>query len=566
MAVSVLLVLLNILIFVTTVVTITYVIPYRKMAPIRWLLLLSASFCVVSFCTLVVYVSDDFHTKTLFARFRFFGLGLMTPAWLLFLSTVFGRWNWLQKRLVTGAVFLPGVCTFLFTLIPPCRDWVVTDFKEYSAYGLVTAQYSGGAWFMLHYVWAMSLVMTSLILGIYIFVKESGIRRRQVSVLLAGSILAAAVDIYCVLTNSPLRWMMISSGTFLLSQAGIIYAVLAHRLLNVAPLAMMRIFQNLPDPVIVVDNLNVIRGANKAALRVFGLVKDVVGQNIEDALPKISLSAGELSIADEFDDVHFFNLSIERLDHETNNESGRILFFRQITVQKGIEARLNENMEFKARLLALIAHDLSGYMEGQMLLSQSIQDDLSLELRNRTDMLIDSTFASKGFVNNIMSWVKTQGNSFEVIKRPFEWNALISECIEQVATQAKMRKVVLTFESNCRPLVTDGDSEMLSSVVRNLLWNAIRASSEGSVIFVSLMIVKGEVDVVVKDQGVGMTNEQLEALRFSSGSFALNDYSKGQGFGIGLMIVRHFIKLHGGTFLISSDLGVGTEVSFRIPL
>ncbi|MFM6929594.1 MAG: histidine kinase N-terminal 7TM domain-containing protein [Bdellovibrio sp.] len=566
MNISVLLVLLNVLIFVATVVTITYVVPHRKLPPIRWLLLLSASFCVVSFCTLVVYVSDDFQTKTLFARFRFFGLGLMTPAWILFLSTVFGRWKWLQKKYVTALILLPGICTFLFTLTPPLQNLVITHFEGFAAYGVTTLKYQGGAWFKVHYVWAMTLVLASLVLGIFTFVKERGVRRRQISILLLSSILAAAIDIYCVLTNSPLRWLMVASGTFLLSQGGIVYAVLAHRLLNVAPLAMMRIFQDLPDPVIVVDDLNIIRGANKAAHRIFSLTPDVLGQDVRKALPQVILKAGDFSIADQFANIHFFNLSIECLDNESSAESGRILFFRQITVQKGIEARLNENMEFKARLLALIAHDLSGYMEGQTLLSQSIQGDMSTELRNRTELLIDSTMVSKGFVHNIMSWVKTQGNNFEVVKRSFEWNVLIADCIEQVMTQAKMKKAVVTFESGQRPLLADGDSEMLSSVLRNVLWNAIRASYEGGDILISLKLIGQEAEIQVKDYGVGMTPEQLGSLRLSSQSFELNEYSTGQGFGIGLMIVRHFINLHGGTFAISSELGVGSEVSVRIPL
>lgn len=553
----------------TAVVVIIYMAPSRRMPAIRWLLILTVSFCVVSFCTLGVYISKELETQILFSRMRFLTLGWMPPSWLFFLSTVYGRWTWLQKKWVTVIILIPGFVSTTLTLIYPFHDYIVQDFSPLIINSFSVLQYKTGPWFQVHYLWAMMLVGLSLILGIYTFLKEKGLRRRQVVILTICSMLAAGIDIYCVLTSSPLRWLMLASGTFFFSQIGIVFAALKFRLLNVVPLAMARVFQEFPDPVFVTDEQKKIRLINKAAMKFFGINKEVVGKSFSDVLSNVDLVSGEISLHNQEGEKHFFDLNIEKIETDAEEITGQVIFFRQITLQKGIEKRLNENLEFKARLLALIAHDLTGHIENQAMLSLSLQDEVEGSVfEERMNLLATSTLASQGVVDNVMSWVKSQGTQFGPVKKDFEWNTLIKDCIESVSTSSKLKKIEIVFESNKWPLLGSGDSDMMNSVLRNIILNSIRATSEGKKILIKLNSMPDSVEIVILDEGSGMSSNQLRLIESTPEdfSFQLKMRSEGQGYGIGLAIVRHFIALHKGRFFIESQLNIGTKVSFQIPL
>lgn len=568
MTIAVTLLLLNILVCIFAVILILYTIPFWKLLSIRWLIVLAGSFYVVSFCTLGVYSAQNVELQILFSRMRFLTLGLLPPSWLMFLASIYKRPRWLQNPYVAFMVFFPGLVTTLLTILPGTRDLIIHSFNLINIRSFMVLQYKQGAWFQVHYLWAMLLVATSLILGMYLFFKERGMRRYQIVILTLCSILAAAVDIFCVLTNSEFRWLMLASSTFFISLVGIVFSALRLKLLNLTSLATHLVFQEFPDPVIVIDGDRVIRLINKATRKFFEL-KKIVGENIEVVLPQIPLRSGELALIAKDGEKHFFNISIEKLATDSDEAEGQIIYLRQITVQKSIENRLNENLEFKARLLSLMAHDLSGQMEGQALVSASLQEDVEDDsIRERIDLLTSSTLASQSFVENVLEWVRSQQVHFELIKKDFEWNTLIKECMEEQVGMSRMKNIHLKFESEKWPLVGAGDSNMLASVIRNLLSNAIRATNNSSQITIQLKLVGENARVEIKDRGVGMNEEVLSSIRKLSSNFSVTNeaHSEFKSFGIGLTIVKHFIFLHGGKFEIQSTLGSGTEVAFEIPL
>lgn len=561
------LLLLNVFNFMMAVVVMIYIFPSHKLPPMRWLLLLITSFCIISFCTCGVYISKYFEAQILFSRMRFLALGILPSSWILFFSSVYGKPRWLQNKWVIGVILAPGLITTLMTLIPSLRDLIATDFSSISVAGLDVLQYKTGPWFMVHYSWALFLVFSAILLGIYLFIQEKGVRRHQVVILTICSMTAAAVDIYCVLTNSPLRWLMLASATFIFGQIGIVFSAMKLRLLNIVPLAMNRVFHEFPDPVIVIDGERIIRRVNKAAIVFFNL-KDVIGLSFQQVLPDVELKEGEICLENNFHEKHYFNVTLEKLGTD-EDLSGQVVFFRQVTLQKGIEKRLNENLEFKARLLALIAHDLSGHIEAQALLSSSLKEEVEEKnIQETIELLTTSTIASQGFVENIMSWVRGQGTHFNPVRKNFEWNVLIKDCIEELETSCKLKNIEIVYDSSKWPLIGVGDSDMLIAVVRNLLSNSIRATPNKKKICVYLHAVGNNAEVTIIDEGIGMGKDLVEMIRNAPNDFSFNDSIETgfKSYGIGLMIVKHFIALHHGEISVESEIGSGTRASFYIPL
>lgn len=570
MGFSSILIFLNILIFIFAVVMMTYSVSFRYLTAIRWLLLLNFCFCIISFCTLNIYSNHNLDAVTLFVRIRFLGLSLLPPTWFVLLNSVYDQWRWVKNKWMILFIFTPGLITSVLTLTPSWADFVVNNISSYIAFGVSSVKFSNGPWFPYHYFWAVFLVLCSLAFSAKVFfASESQVQRKQILALTFGTILAAGIDIYCVLNKSELRWLMLSSGTFIFSQIGIMYALIRYKLLNVSALAMGQLFNGLPDPVIVIDQNGLLCATNQMAIEIFSLSKNLIGKKISLLIPDLKTTPGDYVIKDEKGVSRNFHLVIETINSDLGVNSGKILFFREVTLQKSIEVRLNDNLEFKARLLALIAHDLSGFISSQSVLSMSLFNesaDSKNELQNKINLLQDSTFASQGLITNIMTWVKTQGETFKPDCRAFEWNMLINECLEIMDTQIKLKKVNVKFSSQVKPLVVEGDSNMLSSVIRNILANAIRATSEEKNINIQLKTIGENVEVIIEDEGIGMSEEQLNAVRISSARLNLKlDQAQSQSYGIGLSLIRHFISLHNGEFFIDSRLGQGTRVSFYIP-
>lgn len=499
---------------------------------------------------------------------RFLSLGILPPSWFLFIISIYGKWDWIKRPWIVALFFIPGSITTIFTLIPKWNDLIVRDFSPVVVNGFSVLKYEGGVWFPFHYISATALVLLSVLFGIYFFFKEVGIRRQQVILLVTSSSLAAGVDIYCVLTNSPLRWLLLSSGTFIFCQLGIVLSAWKLNLLNIIPLAMTRVFQEFPDPVFVIDGDKIIRTANKAAMDFFGFAKPI-GADFNKLLPQVTLTKGEICLYDRSHEPHFFSLMLEELVTGSGNPSGHVVFFKEITVQKSIEKRLNENLEFKARLLALVSHDLSGHIESQALITSSLQSEVEgTPLKDRVGLLASSAMASQGFVDNIISWVKGQGTHFELVRKEFEWNILIRETIEDLAFAWAPKKIDIRFESMQELLVGNGDSNMMASVIRNILSNAIRATSENEKIEIFLSTFNDGIELNFIDHGIGMNKEQLDILNEDLADFSFNtEIQTGfKSYGIGLKIVRYFIGLHKGKFLMESQTGLGTRVSVFLPL
>ncbi len=564
MGLAIFVILVNLATVVLTILAIVHAVRLRSLRSVRWLLVLSACFLVASFCTMGTFIADSFDEKVAFFYWRVLGMVFVPPSWLYLISAIFDRWNWLHKKWVMVIVLAPTVVNFFLALYPATRHLLFTDYQPFSYHGISAVQFKLGHWYGPFFLWSMVLMLGSYVLSAVIFVKERGYRRRQILTLNAG--FGFAMVLFVFLRSQELEWIFSDSSSILITQIGILYTVVRHRLLSIVPLAMLKIFQKFPDPVLVIDDRNHLMGASDRAVSFFGLPENFLGQPIEKILPAVPLLPGELVLKGVTQVSHHFHLVLEKISEDVEGSPGTVIFFRDIGSQKDEESRLNAGLEFRARLLALFAHDLMGFVDSQVLITQTLQKNAGLEYREQFELLSSSAQASQELVSNVTNWVKSQGMQFRPHPKSFEWNLLLQETIEHMQSRLTIKGVEVIFSSTQNPVLGEGDSEMLASVFRNILSNSVRATPKGKTIFVNLSINRGNAEIRVRDEGCGLDSAQLDTIRESSKEFLLAGVSKTHGSGIGLMIARHFISLHHGHFQINSNLGKGTEVLFSVPL
>jgi len=561
------LILLNVAIIATTAVVLFRSFRHWKLPAVRFLILVNLCFCWIAFCALNVFTIGDFELKVLFSRLRYLGLAPIAPCWLYFICVVYEKWSPIRNRTVLFALFVPTIITWTTVLVPELNSYIIAQSEPITVYGMSVVKFVTGPWFPIHRTFSSGLVIISLLLGVRVFATDRGIKRKQVMVLILGFAIAAIVDNYCVITDSPFRWLMTSSATFVFSQLAIVYAVSRHHLLDLNIFAQEKIFQDLPDPVLVEDHQGRIRAFNQAAATLLGLKVGDIGEPADSRLPHDPTSPTEMRILDRGEE-RFFALKLKDLPIENDERTGRIVFFRDITVQKRIEKRLSENLDFKARLLSLIAHDLSGNIKNQVMLSSVLEERTSPENRELIDLFVESSSASQDLMSNILSWSKTQEIHFQPMKRSFEIRALIQDCLETLEVSIRIKNIRISHSYLATPIMIDGDSEMVASALRNVLSNSIRFSPPGKTIQVRISHFSELVRVEIVDEGPGIAPEQLQELlsQTTAPTPSTLRYHRKSGYGIGLSIARKFIGLHGGDFGIQSTLGMGTSVYFTLPI
>jgi signal transduction histidine kinase len=115
-------------------------------------------------------------------------------------------------------------------------------------------------------------------------------------------------------------------------------------------------------------------------------------------------------------------------------------------------------------------------------------------------------------------------------------------------------------------LLIYADKDMISTVLRNLIFNAMKFSPRGSEIFVRSVIIGNIVKIEVIDSGVGIPEEKLSNLFAVDKNSSTSGTDGETGTGLGLVICREFIEKNGGEITVKSKEGSGSVFSFTIPI
>lgn len=557
---------LNVAIFIVAVSVAVFVLPFRKWGRAKWLLLFLTALCLISFNSLNVYIQKDFDTMVMFSRLRFLGLSILAPSWLLFLSTSFQTWRWLQNRAAVVVLFAPSFFTILFTLLGPYQNLVIQDFSNLDVLGLSAVTYKGGAWFPVHYLSSIVITFLAFGLGAQIFRNGSRVQRKQIVVLMAGSFASLACDVYCVVTNSPLRWAMLPAGTYLITEGAIAYGVFQYRFLAAAVSDLQNVYLELPDAVFIIDEQDKIVSFNRSASWAFRVTESMVGQPLVDVVPLPSHDKKDFEFADSDGAARVFEYQARPLS-KTPDSLGQMLFFKDVTTQRDNERKSVEEASFRARLMGLIAHDMYGHISSQTQLLESLQKDQALASGpDLSQALIESSRSSRDLMSNLLTWAKSQEGVFQASFQDFEVNVLVEDVTQELAPLFDFKKVRLSFAALSEPWVVQGDSQMISTVLRNILTNALRASAAGQTVWISIDKQASSYGITVRDEGTGMSVEQVARLTGSTSVPPQAEADEKNGFGIGFTFVRQFVGLHGGSLKVDSVLDQGTRISFTIPL
>ena len=151
-------------------------------------------------------------------------------------------------------------------------------------------------------------------------------------------------------------------------------------------------------------------------------------------------------------------------------------------------------------------------------------------------------------------------NKIKVVKETFDLNLLLDDVYDCIKIIVKNKNIKLEYiEQTNNEVYINGDYERLKQVLINLIKNSYEAITEEGLITISSEVNKNHINIIVKDNGIGMDEETLNNVK------EMFYTTKKTGTGLGVALSNEIIKAHNGELIYNSKPNIGTKVTIRLP-
>ena len=261
-------------------------------------------------------------------------------------------------------------------------------------------------------------------------------------------------------------------------------------------------------------------------------------------------------------EVIFLSLSMANLIRNLKNDREEL---QTLALQ-----RSEEMNELKSYFLSNISHELRTPLNAIMSLTDATASETDENIIKRNCEIIK--YSSQNLlssVNDILDFSKIEKGELKLEKASFEPIKIINIVKSNAVTRAKEKGLYFEFtQANDFPEFLMGDATRLEQIANNVLNNAIKFTSDGSIKFDLDWKTAGEnkIDLLltVSDTGVGIPKEKMNSIFDSFSQESSNNKRKFGGLGLGLYIVKTLVDLHDGTVEISSEVGIGTVCKIKL--
>lgn len=222
----------------------------------------------------------------------------------------------------------------------------------------------------------------------------------------------------------------------------------------------------------------------------------------------------------------------------------------------------------KDRFFSIIAHDLKSPMSGLLGLAKIFAEEAGTmaihELREMSAAMCKSTERLYALLENLLHWALMQQNMVAFAPMTVDLRDLVQEGMDPLRSVAEQKRIAMHNHVPAQ-LTVHADMSMMTTLVRNLVSNALKFTDSHGSVTVSATRSGEEIEVSIQDTGMGMDQEILAHL-FTLGKKHVMSGTRGEsGTGLGLILCREFIEKHGGAIRVHSEVGQGTIFMLTLP-
>ena len=352
------------------------------------------------------------------------------------------------------------------------------------------------------------------------------------------------------------------------------------------------ILDSMGDAIFVKDEQSKLILVNDSFCELFGLSREeIIGktlaEHVSDEERELFLQIDRQVLADGIENINEETLTLRGGEQQiistrksrfvdATNKKYIIGAIRDITASKKAERALQESEKqlrelnaTKDKLFSIIGHDLRSPFNNILSLTEILSNDENNTNPETLELylgMINSTSKSTlKLLENLLQWSHSQTGQINLKSEKVNVMALIVEVQELAQHIAKTKNVILQ-EPNLQPIELFSDAKVLKTILRNLLSNAIKFTKSGGKIAISVIEKNNDVEFVVSDTGVGMSNQVSQKLFNIATNMSLPGTANEQGSGFGLILCKEFVEKLGGKIWVESQLGKGSDFKFTVPI
>jgi PAS domain S-box-containing protein len=346
------------------------------------------------------------------------------------------------------------------------------------------------------------------------------------------------------------------------------------------------ILNRIPDPVFIKDENHIWIFLNDSACELFGFKREeLIGKSDYDIF--ISEEADVYWKVDN--EVFTTGKEIRNEEYQTHpiTKKRRVLdtkktlsvdergnkiligIIRDITEQKQAVEDMQEAIASKEKIFSIIAHDLKepfNTLIGFSGLLQKNYDKYDDEKRKyfieNLNAVANNTYA---FIQNILDWAAAQTGKLAYKPESFSIKTILDEILILFAESVKKKEIKIIIADYLSNINVCADKNMVQTILRNLLMNAIKFTPIGGKIIVNIEKLKSKIKLCIADNGIGISKNQAENLFNNKAIIPKSGTSGEKGIGLGLLLCSEFVEINKGEIWYKPNKPKGSCFCFTLP-
>jgi signal transduction histidine kinase len=229
---------------------------------------------------------------------------------------------------------------------------------------------------------------------------------------------------------------------------------------------------------------------------------------------------------------------------------------------------LKEMDRVKSEIVANVSHELRSPLASIKAYTELLLDEARLKssivCQQWLEVINRATDSLTLLVNDSLSLSRLEAGGYELAREPLDLGSLVNEAVSLLRVQAEPKGIGIQVDvaRDLPPLWAD--PELIRSIVRNLVGNAIKFSREGGTVRIRVWAENDHAMLSVRDQGIGMGPEALKSIFVKF--YRAPESTDVEGTGLGLALVKQAVDAHRGDIQVQSEAGKGSEILVALPL
>jgi len=224
----------------------------------------------------------------------------------------------------------------------------------------------------------------------------------------------------------------------------------------------------------------------------------------------------------------------------------------------------------KDKFFSIIAHDLRSPFNSFLGLTQIMAEELpSLTMAEVQEIAIKMSKSATNLyrlLENLLEWSQIKNGAFSFNPEVVQLRLIVDVCIDMVQVSAKNKDIEIANDI-AGGVEVFADRNMIQTIIRNLVSNALKFTPKGGKVSLSAIISKRQsVEISIKDSGIGMSRSLLDNLfQIDLKTNRLGTDNEPSS-GLGLLLCKEFVEKQGGKIWVKSEVGKGSTFTFSIPM